>query len=193
MHPAAQISFQKEQTQSSSRFTGVHCRQTSGDLCHPGVTQHAWQAPQVTQSTALERAEGSCTIPAADVGDCSFQATSSGVPPTEGVDTQSCASCKSSSVSHQALSDYPDKALNSALLLLVPEVQSWTCVGTVGTQDLPLPEPHQKAASCSHPTSSEPGHQEHQHSHTDTSARETGTMQPNELFRKALNSFKSYL
>lgn len=166
MHPAAQISFQNEQTQSSSRFTGVPCRQTSGGLCHPGVTQHAWQAPQVTQSLALERAEGSCTIPAADVGDCSFQAISSGVPPSEGVDTQSCASCKSSSVSHQVLSGYPDKASDLVLLLLMPEVQSWTCVGTVGTQDLPLQQPPQKATSYSHLPSSQPGDQEHQHSCT---------------------------
>jgi len=72
--------------------------------------------PLMKQCTALavEQAGGQLhnhSLPA-DVGYCSFQAPLVRCPlPLTSVDTQSCASCKSSSVStHPALSDYADKA-----------------------------------------------------------------------------------
>lgn len=86
-----------------------------------------WRSlPSWSDTAQLWSLDPSCTSPA------SLQMWALLLPgnlprcPSQGsVDTQSCASCPASSVSHQAPADHQIKDL--PLLLLTPGVQIWTC------------------------------------------------------------------
>lgn len=96
------------------------------------MSQHTWQgSPSYTAHCSGYGASRlhNPSLPA-DVGYCSFQAPSSQVsPPTSSVDTQSCASCRSSSVStHQLYLITQIKPQD--LMLFMPKEQIRACVGT---------------------------------------------------------------